>query len=75
MQKKRVSSCVSISEIHAKTQPTEYLFAESLLYIPFKDEDDLVKCITNLACTEITNHESRIQCVKKQVMEFQNKSC
>ena len=69
MKKRRFPAVLRFHKFKFDKDPKEFLFSESLLYIPFKKEEDLQHKIDDLALDELVEHYDKISCVKGQVME------
>ena len=70
MKKRQLPAVLRFHKLKIDKNPKEYLFSESLLYKPFHTEDSLVQEINNLDEVSSNDHNVRIECVKKQVMEY-----
>ena len=70
MKKRRHPAVLRFHKFKKDLNPLDFFFSEALLYKPFSNESILDNEIKDLNNLERNAHDSKIRCVKSQVMEF-----
>ena len=70
MKKRKYPAVLRFHKFKQDTNPLEFFYSESLLYKPFKSEEELELSISNIQSADLVYYNSHIRCVKQQTMEF-----